>query len=80
MSSINTMTTFGAPSGAVTSNRGGGVAVRTSKTLLRGITGSRIGNEVLSILGSGVTAVFCALTTKNAQISGNVKRSFLILN
>ncbi len=37
MSSISTMSTFGAPAGAFTSNRGGGgVALRTSSTVLCG--------------------------------------------
>src|SRR6266436_9147054 len=49
MSSINTMSTFGAPAGALTSNRGGGVAFRTSNTVLCGYWGSGIGSTVRSV-------------------------------
>ena len=48
MSSMRTISTFGAPAGALTSNRGGGVAFRTSSTVLWGFWGSGIGNAVRS--------------------------------
>jgi hypothetical protein len=46
MSSIKTMSTFGAPAGALISNRGGGVAFRTSNPVLCGYCGSGIGSTV----------------------------------
>ncbi len=36
MSSISTMTTFGAPSGAFTSKRGGALALRASISVISG--------------------------------------------
>src|ERR1700730_11769146 len=44
MSSISTMSTLGALDGALTSNRGGGVAFRASNTVLWGHWGSGIGS------------------------------------
>ena len=49
---------IGAPAGALTSNRGGGVALRASNTVLCGILGSGIGSTVRSV--GGVAGV-CAL-------------------
>src|SRR5258707_15483269 len=49
MSSSSTMRTLGALAGALTSNRGGGVALRTSNTVLGGYVGSGIGNTVRSV-------------------------------
>src|SRR3989441_4959364 len=49
MSSISTMRTLGALAGAFTSNRGGGVAFRTSNTVLCGYVGSEIGSTVRSV-------------------------------
>jgi hypothetical protein len=48
ISSMRIMRTFGAPAGALTSNRGGGVAFRTSTIVLCGIRGSGIGSAVRS--------------------------------
>src|SRR5205809_5689258 len=49
MSSISTMRMLGALAGALTSKRGGGVALRTSNTVLCGYVGSGIGNTVRSV-------------------------------
>ena len=49
MSSISTMSTLGALAGALTSNRGGGVALRASNTVLCGYCGSGIGSTVRSV-------------------------------
>src|SRR6266496_2156902 len=49
MSSISTMRTLGALAGALTSKRGGGMAFRTSKTVLCGYWGSGIGSTVRSV-------------------------------
>ena len=49
MSSISTMTTFGAPAGAFTSKRGGGVTLRASISVTAGRAGSWIGSTVRSI-------------------------------
>ncbi len=49
MSSISTMSTLGALAGALTSNRGGGVALRTSSTVLCGYCGSGSGSTVRSV-------------------------------
>src|SRR6266446_297188 len=49
MSSIRTIRTFGALAGALTSNRGGGVAFRASNTVLCGYWGSGIGSRVRSV-------------------------------
>src|ERR1700692_4876031 len=43
MSSINTMTTFGAPFGAFTANRGGAFALRASSVVIGAYFGSGIG-------------------------------------
>ena len=42
MSSTSTMTTFGAPFGAVTSKRGGAFALRTSSSVI----GARLGSGI----------------------------------
>src|ERR1700730_9239593 len=49
MSSIRTMRTLGALAGALTSKRGGGVAFRTSNTVLFGYWGSGSGSTVRSV-------------------------------
>jgi hypothetical protein len=49
MSSIRTITTLGAPSGALTSNRGGAVAFRASNSVAGGYEGSAMGRIVRSI-------------------------------
>nr|WP_294521763.1 hypothetical protein [uncultured Rhodopila sp.] len=49
MSSISTISTFGALSGALISNRGGGVALRASNTVLWGYCGSGTGSTVRSV-------------------------------
>src|SRR6058998_1037904 len=48
MSSINTMTTLGALSGALTSNRGGAFALRASISVICAYFGSGIGRIVRS--------------------------------
>ena len=50
MSSISTMTTFGAPLGAVTSKRGGALTLRASISVYVGRRGSAIGSTVRSSL------------------------------
>jgi hypothetical protein len=64
MSSISTIRTLGAPAGASTSNRGGGVALRALNTVLVGTAGSGIGSIVRSV---GSTTLDCA-TTRNVEI------------
>ncbi len=49
MSSISTITTLGAPCGAVTANRGGAVASRASSVVIAAGLGSAIGSTVRSI-------------------------------
>src|SRR6266567_7606157 len=49
ISSISTMRTLGALAGALTSNRGGGVAFRASNTVLCGYWGSGSGSIVRSV-------------------------------
>src|SRR4030095_7366877 len=63
MSSISTIRTLGAPAGALTSNRGGGVALRALNTVLVGTSGSGIGSIVRSV---GSTTFDCA-TTRNVE-------------
>src|SRR5260370_26998653 len=73
MSSINTMRMLGALGGAFTTNRGGGVAFRTSKTVLCGYWGSGIGSTVRSV---GTTTLAraaswsTAFAVSEASISG----------
>ena len=55
MSSISTISTFGAFAGACTTNLGGGVAFRTLSTVLCGYCGSGNGNTVRSV-GSTIFA------------------------
>src|SRR3984893_15720307 len=64
MSSISTIRSLGAPAGALTSNRGGGVALRALNTVLLGTLGSGIGSIVRSV---GSTTFDCA-TTRNVEI------------
>ena len=57
------MRTLGAPSGARTSNRGGGVAPRASSAVLKGYVGSGIGNTLRSVGRTDFGAAGCwALT------------------
>src|SRR5689334_5154162 len=49
MSSISTMRTLGAPFGASTTKRGGGVASRASKVVIDGTFGSGMGSTVRSV-------------------------------
>ena len=49
MSSISTITTLGAPSGALTSNRAAALALRASSSVLLGTLGSGIGSIVRSV-------------------------------
>ena len=48
MSSINTITTLGAPAGASTANGGGATALRASSSVIAGYSGSTIGRTVRS--------------------------------
>ena len=67
MSSISTITTFGAPSGALTSKRGGALALRASSSLMTATAGSWIGRTVRSSPPSAfaTTASFFAQETAN---------------
>ena len=57
MSSISTINTFGAPSGALISKRGGGVALRASSSVIGGYAGALIGSTVRSTMAAcGVAA------------------------
>jgi hypothetical protein len=64
MSSISTIRTLGAPAGALTSNRGGGVALLALNTVLFGTWGSGIGNIVRSV--GSITLDWA--TTRNVEI------------
>ena len=55
MSSISTIRTFGAPSGALTSKRAGGVALRASTSVIAGYDGSASGSTVRSIAPAAAT-------------------------
>src|SRR6266581_2829442 len=68
MSSISTMSTLGALAGALTSNRGGGVALRASKTVLCGYWGSGIGSTVRSV-GSTTRARAASWAAAGAAVS-----------
>ena len=69
MSSISTMTTFGAPSGALTSQRGGAVALRASSSVNFCGAGSWIGRTVRSSVPSAVavSASFFAQETATSS-------------
>src|SRR2546422_7251022 len=69
MSSISTMRTLGALAGAFTSNRGGGVAFRTSNTVLCGYVGSEIGSTVRSV-GNTTRRGVAAWASTGAAVSG----------
>src|SRR5205809_708134 len=74
MSSINTMRTLGALGGAFTTNRGGGVAFRTSKTVLCGYWGSGSGSTVRSVgsttRGGAVSWATAFVRVSEVSISG----------
>ena len=61
MSSISTMTTFGAPLGAVTSKRGGAFALRASSSLIGGYFGSLTGSTVRSSAAPSLEAAAAPL-------------------
>src|SRR5437867_1729027 len=69
MSSISTMRTLGALAGALTSNRGGGVALRASNTVLCGYLGSGIGSTVRSV-GSTTPGGAGLCATAGAAVRG----------
>src|ERR1700737_2327902 len=69
MSSISTMSTLGALAGALTSNRGGGVALRASNTVLCGYWGSGSGNIVRSV-GSTTRAGADSWAAAGATVNG----------
>src|SRR5438270_2418438 len=81
MSSISTIRTLGAFGGAFTSNRGGGVAFRASKTVLCGYSGSGIGSTVRSVgYTTRAGAVSCAVAfagAREASISGQANDTAL---
>ena len=60
MSSIRTSSTFGAPAGAFTSKRGGGVALRTSSSVIGGYVGSAIGRWIRSAVVGVMTLLGAA--------------------
>src|SRR5678809_355618 len=86
MSSISTIRTLGAPAGALTSNRGGGVALRALNTVLLGTLGSGIGSIVRSVGSTTFTgAGVCAETgttvdgaASNATASSCVTRTLTL--
>ena len=67
MSSMRTISTLGAPAGAFTSNRGGGVALRTSNTVLCGYCGSGIGSTERSVGSTTFAGTACWALTGIAQ-------------
>ena len=71
MSSISTITTFGAPSGAFTSKRGGALAFRASSSLMTAGAGSWIGRTVRSSPSAvlGTSASFFAQDTANSSVA-----------
>jgi len=74
MSSISTMTTFGAPGGAFTSTRGGGVTLRASIPVPALKGGSAIGSTVRSIAAGpgGACAGAAGFDPEHAAVTTNV--------
>src|SRR6266487_3543950 len=72
MSSIRTMSTLGALAGALTSNRGGGVALRTSSTVLCGYWGSGIGSTVRSVGSTTLAGAACWAATGAAVSEASI--------
>ncbi|WP_316178692.1 MULTISPECIES: hypothetical protein [unclassified Bradyrhizobium] len=56
---MSTISTLGAPAGALTSNRGGGVASRASNTVLCGGCGSGIGRTDRSVGNTALGGADC---------------------
>src|SRR5512139_4068228 len=69
------MTTFGAPAGALTSNRFGIFALRTSKVVLGGMRGSCTGRTVRLTAGCADAAV--AQTAARTGVIGNFAIRFM---
>jgi hypothetical protein len=67
-SSTSTTITLGTPSGAVTSKRGGGSALRTSSSVYTGRPGSGIGRTVLSSVSAACSAVATTINSPSATI------------
>lgn len=73
MSSISTMTTFGAPAGAFTSKRGGAFASRASSVVIALVAGSWIGSTVRSSLS-------CAPAGRvNAALTARLRAARMVL-
>src|SRR6266699_3137065 len=73
MSSISTMSTLGALAGALTSNRGGGVAFRALSTVLCGYWGSGIGSTVRSVGSTTLAGAACWAATGAAVSGASIK-------
>src|SRR6266480_3976644 len=86
ISSISTMSTLGALAGALTSKRGGGVALRTSNTVLCGYDGSGIGSTLRSVGrttpgGAGLCATTGAVTRgKNSAQASNKREATRLMD
>ena len=65
---MSTMMTFGAPFGALTSKRSGGVALRTSSTLLAGYLGSGIGSVIRTRMTAVGISVLGAVSSNAVQV------------
>ncbi len=64
MSSISTMSTFGAAAGALTWKRGGALALRASSSVASGYFGSGMGRWVRSNLSTGAFSSAAAVRSK----------------
>src|SRR5450631_1212311 len=76
MSSISTITTLGAPLGALTSNRAGGFAFRASRSLYVGRGGSWIGRTVRSGISCAKAPAAGNAPTRTTYVPSNVHLDF----
>src|ERR1700740_3195329 len=72
MSSSSTITTFGAPFGAVTLKSGGALALRASSSVITGGCGSGIGSTVRSKVSCPQTGAAKAKNINNRKIGPEV--------
>ena len=81
MSSMRTISTFGAPAGAFTSKRGGGVTLRASSSVIGGYCGSASGSTVRSGWDPAGTATpageAIAAASPEAMTSRRMARRFI---
>ncbi len=75
MSSISTMSTFGAPFGAFTSNRGGAFALRASISVIGSCFGSGIGRTERSSAGGSVLLCACSRSVSRPLAANQPKNA-----